>query len=90
MDCNEIHRGLNAYETQAKTLGVENLYLSDKLVKDSLRSIGKIIPTPLFTMWCKKCWPFIDSAMLLSNQNNGEKKENSSNMHKSTLSNFNK
>ena len=73
MDCNEIHAGLNSYETQSKTQGAEILNLSDKVIKDSLRTVGKIIPTPMFTMWCKKCWPFIDSAILLSNQNNGPK-----------------
>jgi hypothetical protein len=73
MDCNEIHRGLNSYETLAKSSGTEILNLSDKIIKDSLRTIGKIIPTPMFTMWCKKCWSFIDSAVLLSKSNNGPK-----------------
>ena len=90
MDCNELKKGLMGYEIQCKTLGIELLSLSDKCIKESLRPIGKIIPTPMFTMWCKKCWPFIDSAILLSNQNNGPKQENTQNMHKSTLTNFNK
>jgi hypothetical protein len=64
------------------------LNLSDKVMRDALRSIGKIIPTPIFTMWCKKCWPFIDSAIILSNS--GNKQENNQNMHKGTLCNFNK
>lgn len=90
MDCKEIHSGLYSYETQCKTMGVEILNLSDKLIKGSLRTVGKIIPTPMFTMWCKKCWSFIDSAILLSNQNNGPKQDNTQNMHKSTIGNFNK
>ena len=90
MDCNELKKGLMGYEIQCKTLGIELLSLSDKCIKESLRPIGKIIPTPMFTMWCKKCWPFIDSAILLSNQNNGPKQENTQNMHKSTLTNFHK
>lgn len=62
MEPKEIHEALIAYETKIFTLGIENLPLVEKVISESLRGIGKAIPSSLFIMWCKKCWPFLDSA----------------------------
>lgn len=62
MEPKDIHDVLTAYETKIFTLGIETLPLVEKVIAESLRGIGKAIPSSLFIMWCKKCWAFLDSA----------------------------
>lgn len=80
MDPKEIHECLLAFETKIKSLNIDNMPLSEKIVDDSLRSIGKVIPKSLFIMWCKKCWQFLDCAKILGdqiiNQKNSETEKN--------------
>ena len=68
MEPREIHECLIAFETKIKQIKSENMPLSEKVVDDSLRSIGKVIPKSLFIMWCKKCWQFLECAKILGDQ----------------------
>ena len=54
MDPEEIHKTLLAFETTVKRLNSETVALSEKVVNKILRSNGKVIPSSLFKMWCKR------------------------------------
>ena len=48
------------FETAIKKNGSELLPLTEKIINDSLRPLGKVIPSGLFILWCKKCWQFLN------------------------------
>ena len=73
MEPKDIHECLIAFEIMCKQLKSDSMPLSEKIVDESLRSIGKVIPKSLFIMWCKKCWQFLDCAKIFGEQGNGGK-----------------
>ena len=64
MDAEEIHKTLLAFETTVKRLNSETVALSEKVVNKILRSNGKVIPSSLFKMWCKRCWQYLETSKI--------------------------
>ena len=55
LDFSQIHEILLAFDTKCKELDTDMLPLDENVINNSLRSIGLILPTSFFYMWCKKC-----------------------------------
>ena len=77
MDPEEIHKTLLAFEATVKRLNSETVALSEKVVNKILRSNGKVIPSSLFKMWCKRRWHFLETSKiqtgLAGSQKEGDK-----------------
>jgi hypothetical protein len=64
MQPDEIRRAMLAFETECKSLSLNFLPLSEKLVQESLVSINRTLPPSMFQMWCRKCWKWLMSATI--------------------------
>ena len=75
MESEEMHNALKCYETSNLATGSEMMQLTEKVVNTSLRPLGRIVPTSLFVMWCKKCWQFLTSSKTIKMPSNEDKKK---------------
>lgn len=65
LDQRQIHSLLLTYDAKCAELGTGGeIPLQERAINECLRTIGLSIPRSFLLMWIKKCWQYLDCAMI--------------------------